>query len=230
MSRRVSFWGGLSLSLLMLGGCLLADVGTDPKIDEDVDMAIAAARANAGVGGSSGPNEPVGPAGASGSASMSTAGSGGEGGSASVPPVTPPAQGGSYGMGAAGTANVPANTGNNAGAGGSGGTLTGTAAIDAAAADVCPDNLSKEDLCLNYCDTYTRACGTYQAGGLRPYLPYENSADCAQYCFLQSGWEVGTISQANSILCRCWHAVAAATAGPDPHCFHAAREPMGGCQ
>jgi hypothetical protein len=228
MSRRVSFWGGLSLSLLMLGGCLLADVGIDPQIDEDVDRAIAGIQGSAGAGGSSGPSDAAG--GSSGSASTPPVGSGGSEG---TPPVQPPvaATGGSAGMsGAAGGASLPPN-------GGSGGSASSVVDDEASlslaelATLKCPDTTLLEVACGKYCTAYKQACGNFGQAEGGPY-DYTSEVECGTFCSATSQWALGTISTPDSVMCRCYHSVLAMRMGQTPHCFHAARTPTmaGGCQ
>jgi hypothetical protein len=222
MSHRVSFWGGLSLSLLMLGGCLLADVGIDEELEQDrtppPDMAMGGLQGGSGGGSQNG--------GGSGSASTPAAGSGGRGGTEGNAPVVPPTMGGSGGAGmagAAGGANLPpANT---AGAGGGNGlSMAELVALK------CPDNQDLETACAQYCDVYAEACSDFTPAQGGPY-DYLNTTECATFCY-NAGWAVGTNSTVDSVKCRCYHSVLkiienAAT----PHCFHAARVPtLGGCQ
>lgn len=237
MSRRASFFRALvssgsgvlslallPLALLALGGCLLADVGIDPALDPDMTVSAAQGGGSGngngnGTGGSA--STPAGAGGGSGAGVMApTAGSGGEGGSA-----------GSGGMptggGEAGSADMPP-MGGSAGAAGNGGGAT--SAIELAATE-CPDSTDRERLCTLYCDAYEAMCRDYSpaAGVAGPY-DYQNATDCAVFCNLDSGWELGSNSQLDSIKCRCFHAVLAEREGPNPHCFHAARIPSGGCQ
>lgn len=222
MSRRVSFWGGLSLALLMLGGCLLADVGIDPALDEPT-VNTPTLQGGAGVGGSSGPDVSGG-----GSAATPAAGSGGRGGSEEAPPsVTPPAAGGSANSGAAGSGSAAnAGSGNlppSVGGAGSGGTRV------EGADESCPDTTNREEACFSYCSLYTEVCQGFQAGGLTPY-DYQSALECVDYCTNEAnGWGVGTISSGNTILCRCAHAYLARTQNRNPHCFHSARNPTAMC-
>ncbi len=215
MLRRHSIWGGLSLSLLMLGGCLLADVGINEDLEQEQEqVGTPPLQPGAGAGGGNG----NGSGGGSGSGSLPQAGQGGGAGAGGVSP----AQGGSAGAGQAG---APPNTGGASGEGGGGGPT-----MAELVAQMCPDGVDLETACAQYCDAYTAACGDFNpATADKPY-DYTNSTDCAVFCFTESGWAVGTNSTLDSVKCRCYHAVLAMTEGFTPHCFHAARVPsMGGC-
>lgn len=228
MSRLVSFRAGLWLASLTLGGCLLADVGIDESLDPP-SMTVGSAQGGGSGGSASAAGGAGGGSGGSGSGAMApAAGSGGGGGSEGNPNVLPPAQGGAAGMGAAGAASVPPNMGNGAGAGGSNSVVMN--ATELAAAE-CPDTTDRERACTLYCDAYEAVCRGYSpvATVAGPY-DYQNATDCAIFCNLDSGWELGSNSQLDSIKCRCFHAVLASREGPNPHCFHAARIPSGGCQ
>jgi len=93
--------------------------------------------------------------------------------------------------------------------------------------DPCPPGLTREQACNRYCDLYTQACSS-----LAP-VPYDyaSASDCSNVCY-DSDWDIGTISQPNSIMCRCQHAQFAVTRGVTPHCYHSARIPTmtGGCE
>lgn len=220
MSVRVSFWGRLSLVSLALGGCLLADVGIDPALDEEqpTDMTAGGLQGGSGGAGGGGGSANSGTAGGSGASALPAAGSGGggSGGSASVPP----AEGGAPGAGDAGSGNLPPN-GGAAGAPGSGDPIPG-------ASESCPDTTDKEEACGAYCSLFTTVCENVELGGMRAY-DYEGSADCFNRCFADPTWEVGTVADGNTVMCRCGHSFLALTQGTNPHCFHARREPTGRC-
>jgi hypothetical protein len=119
--------------------------------------------------------------------------------------------------GTAGSAEAPAA--------GSGGT-SAAAGAGGAMGDVCPTGLSREQACNAYCALYTEACGDFPDA-----YDYQGPADCSLFCY-DSDWEIGTISQPDSIMCRCNHSNLALLRGKTPHCYHAARVPSmtGGCE
>lgn len=204
---------------LALGGCLLADVGIDPELDD------RSATVGAVQGGGSGGSVANGSGGGSGSGAMAPeAGSGGGGSEGNPSNVTPPAQGGSAGLGTAGSANMPpamGSAGMGAGTGGSG-------MVAGEASDSCPETTDKEEACIAYCELFTEICEAIEGGGLRAY-DYENQLDCVERCVGEAAWEVGTLTNGDTVMCRCLHSYLAATQGANTHCYHARREPTGMC-
>ncbi|HEY3500779.1 MAG TPA: hypothetical protein VGK73_39075 [Polyangiaceae bacterium] len=79
---------------------------------------------------------------------------------------------------------------------------------------------TREDACIDYCDTYFIACAEHDRN------TYDNSLDCIQTCGT-ADWPFGTVTaEVNSVQCRRAHAKLALN-DPDPHCDHSAEFPQG---
>lgn len=118
--------------------------------------------------------------------------------------------------GAGGSAGRP-GTGGSAGLAGRG----GMAGKGGSAGSAGTGTDEREDACIEYCDTYLRACTAHEAN------TYEDINDCAVKC-ATLGWPFdpnGQPEAPNSLQCRLLHAGFALASNPETHCFHAAEVP-----